>query len=111
MEKQPHSRLYRGDLEECRLEYSESPSTPCRRSSDDPRAFLCRLPNWSLQATMRSSRRLISSSSSQSPTTDIVAVTSALVGGFLVTSSHLKMHSHQAATDSERACAEMIGDG
>src|ERR1039458_3763698 len=75
MEKQPHSRLYRGDLEECRLEYSESPSALCRRSSDDPRPFLCRLPNWSLQATMHSSRPLISSFSRRSTRSDIVSVT------------------------------------
>src|ERR1700688_3850862 len=74
MEKQPHSRLYRGDLEECRLEYSESPSALRRHSSDDPRPFLCRLPNWSLQATMHSSRPLISSFSRRSPSTDIVSV-------------------------------------
>src|ERR1700691_5825099 len=88
MGKQPRSQLYRVDLEEYRLEYSECLSAPYWHSLDDTTHFLCRLPNWSLQGTMRSPRRLISSSSSQSPTTDIAAVTAALAGGFLVTSSH-----------------------
>src|SRR5580704_4365246 len=73
MEKQPHSRLYREDLEECRLEYSESLSAPCRHSSDDPRPFLCRLPNRRSQAAIRSLRTQISSLSWGLLEMDIVA--------------------------------------
>src|SRR5580704_13166397 len=75
MEKPRRSRLYRGDPEECRLEYSEFLSAPCPRSSGDLHPSPCHPPSSKLpRATMLLSRRRISFSCSYlSPRADVIA--------------------------------------